>query len=114
MIDYGYYQTGRERSGFYFAMVGLMIKIPLAIGGGLGFAIIGWLGFDINAVTHSATSVLALMLSISWLPVLFMIPAMVCIYYISLSERRMTIIRRRLLKREKYNIANTGPEMSIL
>jgi len=99
IIDYGCYQTGHERSGIYFAMQGLLIKIQLAIGGALGLAIIGWLGFDMNAVTHSATSVWGLKISISWLPVLLIIPAMVCIYRIPLSEHRMTIIRRRLAQR---------------
>ncbi|ETN92752.1 putative symporter YjmB [Gammaproteobacteria bacterium MOLA455] len=99
IIDYGCYQTGHERSGVYFAMQGLMLKIQLAIGGALGLAIIGGLGFDMNAATHSATSVLGLKISISWLPVLLMIPAMVCIYRIPLSEHRMTIIRRRLARR---------------
>ena len=99
IIDYGCYQTGHERSGVYFAMQGLMLKIQLAIGGALGLAIIGWLGFDMNAVAHSATSVWGLKISISWLPVLLMIPAMVCIYRIPLNEHRMTIIRRRLARR---------------
>ena len=85
IIDYGCYQTGHERSGIYFSMQGLLIKIQLAIGGALGLAIIGWLGFDMNAVTHSATSVLGLKIGISWLPVLLIIPAMVCIYRIPLS-----------------------------
>ncbi|MDB9952443.1 MFS transporter [Porticoccaceae bacterium] len=99
IIDYGCYQTGHERSGVYFAMQGLMLKIQLAIGGALGLAIIGWLGFDMNAVAHSATSVWGLKISISWLPALLIIPAMVCIYRIPLSEHRMTIIRRRLAQR---------------
>jgi len=99
IIDYGCYQTGHERSGLYFSMQGLMGKIQMAIGGGLGLVIIGWLDFDMNAVTHSATSILGLKLSISWLPVLFMIPALICIYRIPLSEHRMTIIRRRLAQR---------------
>ena len=99
IIDYGCYQTGHERSGLYFSMQGLLIKIQLAIGGALGLAIIGGLGFDMNAVNHSATSVWGLKISISWLPVLLMIPAMVCIYRIPLNEHRMTIIRRRLAQR---------------
>jgi len=101
IIDYGCCQTGHERSGLYFSMQGLMLKIQMAIGGGLGLAIIGWLGFDMNAINHSATSILGLKLSISWLPVLFMIPALVCIYHIPLSERRMVIIHRRLAQRAK-------------
>ena len=99
IIDYGCYQTGHERSGLYFSMQNLMTKIPAAIGGALGLAIIGWLGFDMNAVTHSAASILGLKLGVSWLPVLFIIPALVCIYRIPLSEHRMTIIRRRLAQR---------------
>ena len=79
-----------------------MLKIQMAIGGGLGLGIIGWLGFDVNAATHSTTSILGLKLSISWLPVLFMIPALFCIYRIPLSEHRMTIIRRRLARRVSY------------
>jgi len=106
IIDYGCYQTGHERSGFYFAVQGLISKIQFAIGGGLGLAIIGWLGFDMNAVTHSGMSILGLKLSISWLPVLFIIPALICIYRIPLSEHRMTIIRRRLAQRvERAQIA---------
>ena len=99
IIDYGCYQTGHERSGLYFSIQGLMLKIQVAIGGGLGLAIIGWLGFDMNAVTHSAASIFGLKLSISWLPALLMIPALICIYRIPLSEHRMTIIRRRLARR---------------
>ena len=104
IIDYGCYQTGHERSGLYFSMQGLMAKIQVAIGGGMGLAIIGWLGFDMNAVTHSATSILGLKLSISWLPVLFMIPAMVCIYRLPLGEHRMIIIRRRLAQRVERSL----------
>jgi GPH family glycoside/pentoside/hexuronide:cation symporter len=99
IIDYGCHQTGHERSGVYFAMQGLMLKIQMAIGGALGLAIIGWLGFDMNATTHSSTSILGLKLGISWLPVLFIIPALVCIYHFPLNEHRMTIIRRRLAQR---------------
>ena len=99
IIDYGCYQTGHERSGVYFSMLGLLGKIPYAIGGALGLAIIGWLGFDMNAATHSATSIFGLKLAISWLPVLIIIPALVCIYHFPLNEHRMTIIRRRLAQR---------------
>jgi Na+/melibiose symporter-like transporter len=108
IIDYGCYQTGHELSGLYFAMQGLMIKTQIAIGGGLGLAIIGWLGFDMNAVTHSAAGIFGLKLSISWLPVLLMIPALFCIYRIPLSEHRMTIIRRRLAQRvERVQVVET-------
>ena len=107
IIDYGCYQTGHERSGLYFSTQLLMTKIQLAISGALGLAIIGWLGFDMNDATHSSTSILGLKLSISWLPVLFMIPVMVCIYRIPLNEHRMTIIRRRLSQRvERSSIAD--------
>ena len=109
IIDYGCYQTGHERSGVYFAIQGLMLKIQMAIGGALGLAVIGWLGFDMNAITHSATSILGLKISISWLPVLFMIPALVCIYRMPLDEHRMTIIRRRLaLRVDRVKAGNWG------
>ncbi|MDB9724460.1 MFS transporter [bacterium] len=110
IIDYGCYQTGHERGGLYFSIQALMTKIQFAIGGGLGLAIIGWFGFDMNAVTHSGTSIVGLKLSISWLPALFVIPAIVCIYRIPLSEHRMTIIRRRLARRVDGSITLNQPQ----
>ena len=101
VIDYGRFKEGTERNAQYFAIHALMTKLQMAIGGALGFAIVGWFGFDVQASQQSDLSLLGLRISISWLPTLFVILAMIFIAKMPLSEKRMEIIRRRLKARDE-------------
>lgn len=96
VIDYGRLKDGAERNALYFSIQALMMKIQLAIGGALGFAIAGWLGFDLQLSEQTELALMGLRISISWAPTFFVLLAMVFIAKMPLSEAKMKIIRRRL------------------
>ena len=99
-IDYGRLKDGAERSALYFSIQALMTKVQVAIGGALGFAIVGWFGFDMQATEQTELSLIGLRLSVSWAPTVFVLLAMVFIAMMPLNEARMAIIRRKLRARD--------------
>jgi GPH family glycoside/pentoside/hexuronide:cation symporter len=100
MIDYGRLKDGAERSALYFSIQALMTKVQVAIGGALGFAIVGWFGLDMQATEQTELSLIGLRLSVSWAPTVFVLLAMVFIALMPLNEARMAIIRRKLRARD--------------
>ncbi|ETN92521.1 Glucuronide permease [Gammaproteobacteria bacterium MOLA455] len=101
VIDYGRLKDGAEHNALYFSIQALMMKIQLAVGGALGFAVVGWFGFDVQALEQTEWSLIGLRLSVSWAPTFFVLLAMVFIAKMPLTEARMNIIRRRLSLRDK-------------
>ena len=101
VIDYGRLKNGAERSALYFSFYSLMTKIQFAIGGALGFVIVGWLGFDVQAAEQSGWSLIGLRISVSWVPTFFVLVAMVFIAMMPLTERHMIKIRRKLAARDR-------------
>lgn len=96
IIDYDRVKVNVERSGLYFSLLTLMSKIQMALGAALGLFIAGFFGFDMNADQQSSSAVMGLRLGVSWIPSMLVVMAMLFISLVSLDERRMKIIRRRL------------------
>lgn len=101
VIDYGRLRDKSERNALYFSVYALMTKLQVAIGGAFGMAIVGWFGFDAQAIDHSELSLVGLRISVAWAPSVLMLLAMVFIALMPLNERRMAAIRRRLTARDK-------------
>lgn len=101
IVDYGTWKFGIHRAATYFSIYTFVVKASVSLGAGLGLAIAGWYGFDAAANTHSEGSVLALRLSISWLPALFMLVSLVLTMFIPITARHHEIILRRLEARAK-------------
>ena len=100
-IDYGRLKDGAERSAVYFAMNGLMVKAQLAVGGAIGFMLVGWFGFDMQATEQTPLGITGMRLSVAWIPMFFMVAAMFLIARMPLTEERMKIVRRRLKMRDE-------------
>ena len=101
VIDFGRLRDGAERSALYFSIHALMTKVQIAIGGALGFVIVGWFGFDVQALEQTEFSLIGLRLSVSWAPTFFVLTAMVFIAMMPLNEARMEIVRRKLKARDE-------------
>ena len=86
---------------YSFSIQALMKKVQLAVGGALGFAIVGWFGFDVQAAEQTELSLIGLHLRVSWAPTVFVLLAMVFIPLMPLNEARMAIIRRKLRARDE-------------
>ena len=86
-------------------MQGLLLKIPNALGAGVGFALIGYLGYDATSSSQTELALLGMRIGVAWLPALSLVLAMLLMTRLPLSERRMVAIRRRLQQRSERAIA---------
>jgi Na+/melibiose symporter-like transporter len=95
VVDYGRLKDNIERSAFYFSIQGLFAKMQFAIGGSLGFGILGWFGFNVHDSIQTKESLFGMHMAIAWLPALLVLVSMILISLMPLNEHRMAIIRRR-------------------
>ena len=100
-IDYGRLKDGAERSAVYFAINGVMGKVQAAMGGAIGFMLVGWFGFDMQATEQTPLGITGMRLSVAWIPMFFMVAAMFLIARMPLTEERMKVVRRRLKMRDE-------------
>ena len=73
-----------------------MAKIGLAVGAGIGLAIAGWYGFDATVTTQKPENVVGLVFAMVWLPIFFLVSALIFNFLNPINSRRHKIIRRSL------------------
>ena len=71
VVDLDANRTGSRRTGMLFGLWGVATKIPLALGVGIAFPILGLVGFSGDAATNSTTSLLVLAGLYGLVPVAF-------------------------------------------
>lgn len=77
IIDQGEVNEGERRSGAYVAIFNLALKVGLALGVGLSFGILGLLGYEPSAASHSAADALNVRLVAFALPFALIVAAIV-------------------------------------
>ncbi|MGH8626135.1 MAG: MFS transporter, partial [Gammaproteobacteria bacterium] len=68
VVDYDTVQSGRQRTGLFFAAWAMVTKLAIALGIGLGTLIPASFGFEPVAASHSEVALNALMATYGWLP----------------------------------------------
>ena len=96
IVDYGTWKFGTDRTATYFSLFTFINKAVAALGGALGLAIAGWVGFDPAATTHSDMAISGVRFAIAWIPALFIMLSLIFITRIPITTKRHEIIRRRL------------------
>ena len=96
IIDYGTWKFRVEQTATYYALFAFLGKLNIAIGGGLGLAIAGWYGFDATSTVQTSEGITGIMLGMAWLPIIFIVIALVLIVLNPIDTRRHGIVRRRL------------------
>ena len=96
IVDYSRWKCAENCDGSLFSIFIFLQKSSAALGGSLGFFIVGWYGFDANAPVHTPESTVGMYWVVSWLPALLSLLAMLFILKMPISARRHSIIRRRL------------------
>lgn len=99
--DYGAWKLGSEQTATYFSVFTFMSKTVMAIGTALGLAVAGWYGFDASAASQSDSAKSGLILAMTWIPLVFAVPALVFIWLSPIDSRRHAVIRRRLDERRQ-------------
>lgn len=98
VIDYDIWKTGDDNAGKYFALNTLIIQTAMAIGAGVGFAIIGAAGYEVGTPNSQAANN-SLLICYFLLPAVGLLLASLIISRFPITQARQEIIRRRLEKR---------------
>lgn len=85
-IDYGQYKTGKRASGVIYALVGFFFKFGMAIGGIVPGLILANFGYVANQA-QTATALHGILLTMTVIPVIFVIIELVAIFFYNLDEK---------------------------
>ena len=96
IIDYTNWKYRNKNAGVYFSFYLFAGKISGAIGSALGLVIIGWSGYDATASAQNSEATTGLILSVTWLPSIFAVFALVLIAINPINAHRHHIVRRRM------------------
>ena len=96
IIDYSTLKYRTENTASYYALFMFLSKLNVAVGGALGLAIAGWYGLDATTTVQATEGVVGLLIGMAWLPMFFILIALVLIVLSPINTRRHGIIRRRL------------------
>ncbi len=95
VIDYDELKTGSNRSANYSAVILLVIRLQVAVGGAIAFFILGAMRFNVHAVDPDTVQP-AMLVAYFILPAVFILLAIACISPFPIDARRAAIIRKRL------------------
>jgi Na+/melibiose symporter-like transporter len=99
IVDYGKFKFHVDRGGTYFAIVNLIWKVGLGLGGGLALGIAGRFGFSTSDDFHSSYSIWGLKLGFVVLPACFALVSLLLVVRTPINPRRHHIIQRRIESR---------------
>lgn len=111
IADYDTVKNDLNRTGSFFAVLTLIAKFNFAIGGGLGFILLGVVGYEVGGA-NDAFSETGFLLIIAGLPALLYAIATIIISRYPLTATRHAKIQRILEKRtypKNATVANTVP-----
>lgn len=99
VVDYDVLKTGVDRTANYVAFLTLILKFNLAIGGAIGFVILGLAGFDPKAETNSPEARDTFVFIYCFAPTFFYAFACFMLYQFPITSKRHAIIRKRIEQR---------------
>ena len=103
IVDYGTWKTGAEQTGNYFAFQLMGVKIVQAIGGGLGFYLLAFWGFEVRPdAVNDQRAVVGLLSTYIGVPSVLFAVSIVLMWNFPLTARRHAIIRRRIESRGRF------------
>lgn len=104
IADYGEWRFGLKRISTYFSIYAMINKGAFAIGGSIGLAIAAWFSFDPTLAVQIGNAALGMKVTFSWLPAFFIVLSLFFFANISLSEKNMVAIQKRLKRRDFKDI----------
>jgi len=101
VIDHDTLASGRQRTGFYFSLWGMAIKMAIGLGVFLGTSLPAYYGFEPSAATHSAAAEYALMRIYGWLPCVIMVLAFPVLWHYPITKEKHRELRAQIEARRK-------------
>lgn len=99
VVDADTIESGAQRTGLYFAMWGVATKLSLAGAVGIAFPLLGYIGFDAQAMNNDEVSLLGLALLYSIVPVALKISSAILIWNFPIDAESQAQIRQAIEQR---------------
>jgi Na+/melibiose symporter-like transporter len=99
VVDQDIVESGRQRTGLFFAVWGMAVKGAVALGVLLATALPAAFGFEPSAATQPADAQLWLMMIYGWLPCLIMVLGVPLLWNFPIDRRRHGELRARIAER---------------
>jgi GPH family glycoside/pentoside/hexuronide:cation symporter len=100
IVDYDELGTGKRREGAFAASINWIAKVGMAVGAGVSFEILSWLGFDPKrAGGQTEHTLFMIRFLLAAIPIVGLGLALVALAQFPLTQERMAEIRRELEKR---------------
>ena len=101
VVDHDTLASGRQRTGFYFALWGMAIKLAIGLGVFLGTALPAYFGFEPSMPMHAPAAELALLRVYGWLPCLLMVSAFPLLWHFPIDREKQQATRAQIESRQK-------------
>ncbi|MEN8260893.1 MAG: MFS transporter [Pseudomonadota bacterium] len=99
VVDHDTVESGRQRTGLYFAVWGMAVKLSVALGVLLGTVLPAAFDFEPSAATHTSASEFALMAVYGWLPCLIMALGAPFLWNFPIDRKRQQALRAAIAAR---------------
>lgn len=99
VVDIDTLKTGQARNGLYFALVGMLGKVGIALGALVGTSLPALFGFQNAAVDNTPEALFALLVTYAWVPMLLMGLAAPWFWFYPLTEARQKELRAEIDRR---------------
>jgi GPH family glycoside/pentoside/hexuronide:cation symporter len=99
-IEYDELKSGKRHEGTFYSMVTLIGKIDGSIAVPLMLLVMGWSGFQPNAVVQPASAILAIRLMTGVAPAIFLVLGIVFALFYPLTRSRHADLRRKIAERK--------------
>ncbi len=95
IADYHRLKTGASEPGLFFAVLAFLTKLLAALGAGIGFLLLDFVGFSAKDVS-SDSAILGMKLSLFVLPTILSLVGATLFFMSPIDKRRQNIIRKRI------------------
>lgn len=96
IIDYDELRTGRRREGSFEACISWIGKVGMAVGAGVSFFILDWVGFDNTAAQQAPHTLIMIRLLLAVIPIAGLTIALIALARFPLTQEKMAEIRAEL------------------
>jgi GPH family glycoside/pentoside/hexuronide:cation symporter len=96
ILDYDELNTGKRREGSFESCISWIGKVGMALGAGVSFFILDWVGFDPGAAQQSARTIFMIRFLFAAIPIVGLIIALIALARFPLTHSVMMDIRRQL------------------
>lgn len=101
VADYSEYKTGRRATGLIFSASTMAQKIGWAIGGVITMVILGFVGYDANAIEQTPTAIKGIKALISLVPAFVSVLCAVMVFFYALDDKTMENVQKELAAKGK-------------